>query len=285
MNNSPRNQAQSSFKPISNLKAKKIILETGGYTCEPNELKDAWLNGTISNECYRLVSAILRHSEEFQLKDTYLMPRFGNHRTMLARAKSEAIARRMLQIEKIRVGRSFVMAYTLLDPHEWIYAPFSTVGNPTVENPTVGIPTPLRRTTPKKKKNKKTNDDEEYENASSLKGMDKWIAKLRPGEVVNLFKNNGLLPEEKNGYVNQIQDFNKAVRIAFANHSDDQIHEIGQRMANSGVRLPRDVDRIFAMLEALNPSEPKYESIEIYQNAIDEVQWPPNGESLDDCPY
>ena len=32
-------------------------------------------------------------------------------------------------------------------------------------------------------------------------------------------------------------------------------------------------------------SEPKYENIEIYQNSIEEEQWPPGGKSLDDIPF
>lgn len=198
--------ADSQLKPLRNKACKEKILQSGKYTAKLNSLEDAWFTGEISNDCYKLISMMLRHSEDFQVKDAYLMPRFKNNRYRLSAAKAEAQSRNMLIIHKVRVGRSFQNHYELTDFDLWDLSsdlPSSTVKNSTVEistvaDSTVEFSTPLiilsgNKTNSSKKKNNNNKGKTEkpstiklsIETPSQTKRRPKWSRKwIEPFQAI-----------------------------------------------------------------------------------------------------
>ncbi len=268
----PEKSPDSQLKPISNKAFKKKLLKDGNYFPNPNDLFDAYCRHDISHHCKFLVELCLRHQESFRLTYSYLLRCFSNNKRTLASAQREAVAKNLISIKKINKYNY----YTVKDMSEWnlkakvsddLQGEKSHFNDLQSDNSHGEIhhgdnshgekSHPIIRRTPKKKNLGSKNDDEEEGASSSLKrNKSSWVAKLIPSEAVNLFKNNGLLPREKNGHVNQIDDFNEAFSLIFAHRSDAYIFEIANKAANRGIMLPRDLNAMRSCIEALDRSDP-----------------------------
>lgn len=161
-----------SRKRLQNKTAKEMVLAELSYTPIPNNLREAWRKGIISQKCYDLVHECFEHSENFWLRDDYLLSLFGNSRGTLLKARKEAIARNLIKVHRVRVKKSFINHYELLTPDQWDLSTVqkctiedsdsvevSTVEISTVQNSTVEICTALTRKTPNKKKIKKKKEE------------------------------------------------------------------------------------------------------------------------------
>ncbi len=118
---------------LHNSDTKKKILDAGNFTAIPNRLRSAWRKGIVSSGCFDLVCETLEHAESFHLKEAYLLTIFANDRS-LKKATEEAIARKMVRIEKVRVGRSTINVWHSMDPNGWILETLSPVEDSPPQN-------------------------------------------------------------------------------------------------------------------------------------------------------
>jgi hypothetical protein len=258
-------------KPLQNNVYKESLLKRGNYTVISNELSDAYLSGHISGHCFKLILACLRHSESFHLKDAYLLPKFGDDRRSLRKAQTEAIARGMITITKVREGSSFMNHYLIHDISEWRLGADFTDGKshtweiPHMGNPTRGKSHPLNKIKEEKKnKKKKKNDDDggieeeggqkdgQEEASSSLKKV--WLSDYEPGALVDALKGMNILW----GYVD-FGKWNRIVAEVWAGKTQEQIEqEVSHlsRWASDGKRRPPpNAEKLRSLLDKIEMTD------------------------------
>jgi hypothetical protein len=294
MSNTPRNQAS---KKIHNIKTKKAILAEGDYTVVPNKLRRAWRKGIISSGCFDLVWELLEHAESFHLREAYLLTIFSC-RGSLKKAKDEAIARKMIHIEKVREGRSTKNIWHLLDHNGWILDEISPVENSPDENsPDENSPGEnsmgLTIRTPNKKNLKNINGGgtrEQNEEPPPFEGSFNSLSDQRAGDLFDTFRDHRKLGNKTRNYAPDIEGWKRVFKQTWHGALSEQIEDDRDLLLRMSNRLPKNADQLRSLvLEARqileeSPKQSKT-SEEVEAEQIAHQQMIAERGSLDDIPF